>query len=298
MIGLVILSCLLISSFALTNVTAFKSDPTVYGPRKAILYTAPYPPSAHHWFGTDDAGEDMLVSSLRGVKETIGYALAIAICRLLISTIFGVLYGLYAKKSRWLFQAFFRPFRFIPAVLLAVIILTPFKYESPLPESTLFWIHFITLVLIALPVLTEVIGEELHYQLQQEYIIPSKMMGASRFHLLRKHLWPYFTPRLKIHFIQQVTQALILMLHLSIFLIALQIADLTRDISNNYTKLMTTTWEIYTPVLVFFLCFYSFHLLVKGVEQILAAPSSQQSRKTEISTTASSQHDFTPLHSQ
>ncbi|EIT84323.1 oligopeptide transport system, permease [Fictibacillus macauensis ZFHKF-1] len=263
-LGFIVLACLLISSFALTNMTVPKANELQYGSNHEVTAVAPFPPSAQHWFGTNDQGEDELFLVIQGVKYTIGYALAVAICRLLISTALGILYGLYAKKSRRLFQAFIRPFRFIPAVLLALIFLTL------LPG---IWLSLLVTIFIAVPVLTEIIGEDVRHQLQQEHIIPSKLMGASRFHLLRKHLWPFLAPRLTLHFLQQIAQVLLLMLHLGILEITLfQTYDLTYYISNFYTKLMTTTWEIYTPVLVFFLLLCSFQLLVKGVESVLSAP--------------------------
>src|SRR5699024_5453118 len=62
------------------------------------LIGAPFPPSKNHWFGTDEWGYDILSLLLYGAKYTIFASVFIALFRVVIGGVAGLLSGMRNRK--------------------------------------------------------------------------------------------------------------------------------------------------------------------------------------------------------
>ena len=66
-----------------------------HDPNRMNIALALKPPSAAHWFGTDEAGRDILSRVLHGGRESITAALAVILAALLIGMVIGALAALW-----------------------------------------------------------------------------------------------------------------------------------------------------------------------------------------------------------
>ena len=99
---------------------------TPYDPNRLSIIDKLQPPSAHHWFGTDQLGRDVLSLVMAGAKNSVG----VALLSVLIGAGIGVPVGLVAAARRGLLdEVLMRSsdvvFAF-PALLLAILITAVF----------------------------------------------------------------------------------------------------------------------------------------------------------------------------
>jgi peptide/nickel transport system permease protein len=99
---------------------------TPYDPNMLSIIDKLQPPSAHHWFGTDQLGRDVLSLVMAGAKNSVG----VALLSVIIGSCVGVPMGLVAAARRGVLdEALMRGndvvFAF-PALLLAILITAAF----------------------------------------------------------------------------------------------------------------------------------------------------------------------------
>lgn len=66
-----------------------------YDDRTNDLLSTNLPPSAEHWFGTDDLGRDMFVRTWMGARISLIIGLAAAMIDLMIGVIYGGIMGYF-----------------------------------------------------------------------------------------------------------------------------------------------------------------------------------------------------------
>jgi ABC-type glutathione transport system ATPase component/ABC-type microcin C transport system permease subunit YejE len=90
--------------------------------------TAPTPPSAAHWLGTDDQGRDVLARLVWGTRLSLGFGLALTALSLLIGLPLGLLQGTLAGRVDLIGQRLTEVWGAVPLLLLLMIVssvLTP-----------------------------------------------------------------------------------------------------------------------------------------------------------------------------
>ncbi|WP_088044259.1 peptide ABC transporter permease [Bacillus sp. EAC] len=254
----------------------------LYNQEGRVVDTFPFPPSLHYLFGVDRHGRDVFWSVIDGAKYTILFAILIGFFRVLFGMIFGVIYGVYLQRFRFLFQAFERAFRFVPAVFL-VFLFFKVNFINPTSDGfTLLISQLMLITIVALPPLTSVVGNEVNFYQKNEFITSSRIMGGSKLWVIRKHIIPFLRSRLLLMFVQQIIQVLLLMVHLGVFSLVIggsQIVntgerEVTVSLSNewsgliglSYAELMLDKWIVIGPSIGFVLTILAFTLIKKGIE--------------------------------
>lgn len=242
-IGTLVLILLLALSFVYTFV--LKSHLTVrthvlFDQHKNFIGRSPFPPSWRFPLGTNDAGDNMLYVLIDGAKYTILFALCVAILRVGIGAIFGITRALYGLKIKSTPSNLFQALQTVPVALLVYFILQPvindtdrvvnfqksIEYagsQDGMPPNfslvTTIIFEVVILTLIALPTVSRLIGNETQLIMRNEFILSAKTLGSNRWHLLKKHIFPHLFPKLLIIFMQQLVQALLIIMHLGILLL-------------------------------------------------------------------------------
>lgn len=292
LIGFLFLSIVFLSSiFFSVFVKEHLPKPNIYlyNENHTPVEKAPFPPSLKHPFGTDDQGTDMLVIILDGAKFTIGCAIIVSLLRLLVSYLLGIVHGLYTNKLNKYYSQFINAFKFVPGTVIVLIFISPFlNQEGQYSVVYLTIIQIIILTLVAVPTLSELIGNEISLILKNEFIENSKILGGGKWHILKKHIIPFLKPKIFLLFFQQMIQTLIIIIHLGVFNMFIGgVSYLQQDLASSsqkafslsnewagliggsYQKLMTDPWIIYTPVFAFFLTILSLNFIVKGIEKTI-----------------------------
>jgi ABC-type dipeptide/oligopeptide/nickel transport system permease subunit len=189
-----------------------------------VIAAAPYSPSEMPPLGSDKLGRNIFLMLIDGAKYTLLAALAIALLRMIGGFFTGLIYAFMPGWLRSGVKGFWDTFNFIPLAIVAFILLYPLQmaYDAQALTSFRFLIiEVIVIALIVIPSLGMYVGQNMNDFMKQEFIDVSKQMGASRFHLIRKHLVPHFGRHSIVMFSEQLSQTLLLLIQLGILHICL-----------------------------------------------------------------------------
>lgn len=256
-----------------------------------LMAVSPLSPIESPPFGSNAEGESMFFRLLMGAKYTIGMAVGIAVLRLAISIVLGLFYGNYFMRANRFISPIIESFHYVPMALLAYILLAPVLMQDAMTGEfaagfggrVLF--EVIILTVIALPTTSLLIGNETSLILRQEFMTGVRVMGASRFHILRKHVMPHLIPKLWIQFAQQVIQVLILLVHLGVLQLffggtrsATGVGGETSSsftgewsgvIGDNIRSIDSLPWVVITPLVLFALTILAMNLILQGLKEVL-----------------------------
>lgn len=275
-----------------------KPPQLLYNDNNELLGKAPFPPSLMPPFGSDRFGESVFLQIIEGAKFTILLAVAISFFRILFGTCIGILLSLYAPKFKRFFQACSEVFYYIPTLFIAFILITPFniviisnadRLEPNIPFS---FYQVLVLIFVALPTLSLYISSEVDEFMKQDYILSSQLLGASRFHIIKKHLRVLLLDRLFVVFMEHIVQTLILVIHLALLDIViggiqmrelydgvLKPVSLSNDwaglIGLNRYEMNLSWWIIFYTLVSFFITILFIKLMTIGIQDALKARDSQ-----------------------
>jgi peptide/nickel transport system permease protein len=155
---------------------------TPYDPRALSIIEKLQAPSAHHWFGTDQLGRDVLSMIMAGAKNSVGVALFSVIIGLLI----GVPLGLLAAARRGAVDEFVMRgndliFAF-PALLLAILITAVF---GPGASNAV-----IAIGIFNIPVFARVTRGGALQLWTRDYTLAARAAGKGRLRISAEHILP------------------------------------------------------------------------------------------------------------
>ncbi|KGR75589.1 ABC transporter permease [Ureibacillus sinduriensis] len=144
------------------------------------IYNAP--PSASHWFGTDDLGRDVFVRVWQGARISLFIGITAAVIDLIIGVLWGSISGLAGGRLDNIMMRIADVLSAVPYLLVVIILLVvlePGLLPMIIALSITGWINMARIVR----------GEVLSIK-NQEYVLAARTLGASTWHLIRKHLVP------------------------------------------------------------------------------------------------------------
>ncbi len=301
LIGLIIITVLLVSSFVYTAVYKDEVPKTyyVYDEEGNLKAAAPLPPTKDIWFGTDRLGLHLLNKMIIGAKYTIIAALVIAFLRVAVAIPLGILFSSYLTRFRKNFNGFVDSFHYIPLSLIAYYILFPVLWMGPEGFQYSFFerisIEVIVLTVLTVPVLSVLIGNESSALMKKDFIISAQTLGASKFHIIRKHILPSLREKFVIMFGQQVIQVLLILSHLGLFHLFFGGTVVSYDplipdppttfsmewsglIGDSQRFLQTAIWIPLTPILFFAITIYAVNLMTEGFTKVSTGEERQKKK--------------------
>jgi peptide/nickel transport system permease protein len=178
----------------------------------------PFPSSLKHPLGTDKNGSDLLTKLMVGFKYTFLFSIVSTFFSMMTAIVCSFFILFFLKPLKPYFESFLAPFLYVPAFILffflaggdEFIVATHGKYF-------LIFYQLLIIVLIGFPPLLSLLLKEFEQLFTKDYVVASRLLGASKFHLARKQLFPVFKERFFIVFIQQTIATIILLIHLGVF---------------------------------------------------------------------------------
>jgi peptide/nickel transport system permease protein len=140
------------------------------------------PPSAAHWFGTDNFGRDILSRTIWATRIDIQIAIFSTVFPLVFGTIVGTLTGYYGG---WLDAIFGRlvdlviTFPFLVIVIAIVAVLGPGLFNMYIAVSAIGWVFY-----------AQLIRAEIRVQKQSDYAAAARVLGYGEMRLIFRHLLP------------------------------------------------------------------------------------------------------------
>ncbi|WP_445489711.1 ABC transporter permease [Niallia sp. 03133] len=140
------------------------------------------PPSADHWFGTDDFGRDILSRIIYGARISLWVGFLSVFGSIIIGCFLGIVAGYYGKWLDSLISRIFDIMLAFPSILLAIAIVSVL---GPSLRNAL-----IAIAIINIPAFGRLIRARVLSIKEEEYIMAAKAIGMSDKRLLLVHVLP------------------------------------------------------------------------------------------------------------
>ncbi|MDF2635614.1 MAG: dppC 2 [Pelosinus sp.] len=174
-LGLIIISFVAIAAIAGPFFTAYSySDQN--------LQIANQSPSAVHWFGTDNLGRDLLTRVLYGARISLSIGIVASMSTMIIGVLYGGIAGLSGGRVDTIMMRIIDIVWSIPFllyVILLMVVLQPGLMNIFIALTLVYW----------MPMARLVRGQILSLR-ELEYVLAAKLVGASSWRIIIKHLIP------------------------------------------------------------------------------------------------------------
>jgi len=140
------------------------------------------PPSAEHWFGTDDLGRDVFVRVCEGGRISLTIGVAAALIDLVIGVIYGGVAGYRGGRTDNIMMRIVDTLWGLPyllTVILLMVVLPPGVGTIIVALTVTGWLNMARLVR----------GQVLQLK-EQEFVMAARILGAGTWRLLFRHLIP------------------------------------------------------------------------------------------------------------
>ncbi|WP_374020576.1 ABC transporter permease [Paenibacillus thiaminolyticus] len=174
-----IAAIILLAVFALAAIFAFLVP---YDPNKIVVTERMLPPSAAHWFGTDDYGRDYLARALYGgrVSLSVGFlAMAIAV---IVGTAVGTVSGYFGG---WIDNVLMRIVDILMSIPSFFLMLILNAYLKPGITTIILIIGMLSWMNIARIVRAETLSVK-----EREYVLYARVSGQNTLAIILKHIVP------------------------------------------------------------------------------------------------------------
>ncbi len=144
--------------------------------------TAPGPPDAYHWFGTDNQARDVGARVIYGFRISILFAIAVIVPSTIIGVFAGAAQGYFGGIFDLLFQRFTEVWGSLPFLYIIILVSAIF------PMS--FWLLVGLLVLFGWNALDGVVRAEFFRARNFEYVRAAKALGVRDRVIMVRHVLP------------------------------------------------------------------------------------------------------------
>jgi peptide/nickel transport system permease protein len=237
-----------------------------HSPTAQQLLATNSPPSAAHWFGTDQLGRDVLSRVIVGSREI----LLIAVAATILGTILGTALGLVMGYFGGIFDILIG--RVVEAVLALPVAIVAFLFIVAVGPSTLTLIVVIGFVFT--PLIARTVRSAVLVESQLDYLSSARLLGEKPAHIMAVEVLPNVLPVVLVEFTVRLGYAIFTVATLSFLGFGVQppTPDWGADIAANYGVLPAGYWwETLFPALAIASLIVGVNLVTDSIEQVLAS---------------------------
>lgn len=236
-----------------------------YDPTLVDMGVTLEPPSAAHWFGTDDLGRDVFARTVYGSRISlsvgliaVGIGFFTGVTLGLVSGYLGGLVDLLALRVIDALLAF-------PALVLAISITAAFQK----PE---IWHAMIAIGVVAVPLYTRLTRGQVLAVRERDYVLAARTIGASGRRIVLRHIFPNITSPLIVQATLSIAFAILAEATLSFLGLGAQPPTPTWGADINYSQRWLSNlkwWMSVGPGLGIFLAVFAFNFLGDALRDAL-----------------------------
>lgn len=234
-----------------------------YGVNEQIYTDALQPPSAAHWFGTDNLGRDVFSRVVLGAREVLVLAGGGTLLAVLAGSALGLLSG---YRGGWFDESlmrFFDSLLSIPALLLALLLLGTL---GPAQWSVVVVIFVVYTPIVARVVRSVVLGVK-----GKAFVEAARLQGEGLGWILYREILPTVTPALVVESALRFSYAIFLVASLGFLGVGVQPPSpnwgLMVKEARNYVS--QTPWAMYFPVMAISLLVIGVNLMADGIRRVM-----------------------------
>ncbi|WP_400246528.1 ABC transporter permease [Niallia sp. JL1B1071] len=254
--GLVLLILLIVLAFVgplLTPYNYYEND----------LSKTNQPPSAEHYFGTDELGRDMFERIWYGAKISLFIGIAAAFIDLVIGVIWGGIAGYKGGKTDEVMMRIADVLYGIPYLLLVILLMVVLGqgiWTMILAMSITGWINMARMVR----------GQVLSLK-SQEYILASRTLGAGVSRIMGKHLIPNAMGPILVTLTLTVPNAIFTEAFLSYLGLGLTppLASWGTMANDGIGAMQYYPWRLFFPAMFICLTIFAFNVIGDGIRDAL-----------------------------
>lgn len=220
-------------------------------------------PSAEHWFGTDQFGQDIFSRIMAGAPLTLGVALSSVVVGSVLGMILGLLAGYYGGWIEMLVMRGSDVLFSFPDILLAIAIVA---ILGPGIINV-----FIAVAVFTVPSFARMMRSATLQVKSALYVEVAQSLGCKDSRILFKHIFPGTIQSMIVNFTMRIGSAIMAASGLSFLGFG---ADVTQPewgamLSQSRSYLSTAPHMLYAPGLVIFITVLAFNLLGDGLRDTL-----------------------------
>jgi peptide/nickel transport system permease protein len=196
-VGLGMLIAIIVLAVFATTLAPY--DPKSYeGIQSIHVYNAP---SAEHWFGTDDAGKDVLSSFMYGARISLIVGFFAAFISIFIGGLIGIVAGFYGGRVETFLMGFTDTMLVIPDLPLIVVIVA-------LTRPSLLNIIFV-IGLLGWTTTARIVRSQTLAVKSRKFVLRARAIGAGNWHIVVHHILPLVMPLLVVNAILVISLAIL-----------------------------------------------------------------------------------------
>jgi peptide/nickel transport system permease protein len=226
------------------------------------------PPSATHWFGTDQTGGDLYAQVLRGMQKSLIIGLLTALLATGIAAIVGATAGYFGgwvdRVLMWVVDLLL----VLPSFLLLAMLSPKFRGKS--------WLLFVVFLAGFGWMITSRVVRGMTLSLKErEYVEAARFLGVSTYKIIFRHILPNMSSLLVIDATVNVSVAIVGEAGLALFGFGIQPPDISLGtlISDGSAAFLTDSWLFLFPAGVLVAIVLAANLVGDGLRDAFDATS-------------------------
>ena len=222
------------------------------------------PPSAEHWFGTDELGRDVVSRVLAGARQVLTVALAATVLGTIVGTFLGLLIGYFGGLVDDIVSRILDAFLSIPLVITGMLAL------AALGPNTIGVIIVIGVVFT--PIIAKTVRAATLAERQLDYVTAAQLRKENTFYILFFEMLPNVTSVIIVEFTVRLGYAIFTVLALSFlgFGVEPSIPDWGLAIAQHYSFLTGGVWwPVLFPALAIASLVVGVNLLADAISQAM-----------------------------
>jgi peptide/nickel transport system permease protein len=243
----------------------FGSAIAPHDPLAQQLLATNKPPSAAHWFGTDQLGRDVLSRTIVGAQSILIVAPLATVVGTVLGTALGLVLG-YVGGVVDLVAS-----RIVDAVLALPAILIMFLFVVALGVSTTTQILIIGFIFT--PLIARTVRSAVQVESQLEYLPAARLVGDRSIRIMLVEILPNVVPTVVVEFTVRLGYAIFAVATLAFLGFGPQLStpNWGTDINANYVLLSAGDWwETLFPALAIASLIIAINLVADAIDQVLA----------------------------
>tara|TARA_A100001011_G_scaffold400418_1_gene514808 strand:- start:6495 stop:7340 length:846 start_codon:yes stop_codon:yes gene_type:complete len=219
-------------------------------------------PSISHWFGTDSAGRDVFTLTVYGAMSSFKVAFGVVFLSVLIGVPVGLIAG--ASSGSKTDEALMRitdGFLAFPPIVLPIIITTVLgpSLNNVIIGIAISWFPWYARISRSQAIIIK----------SSDYVMVSKSLGASKFHIIKNHIFPNIVNSLFIQGSIDAGYAILTAAGLSFIGLGVQPPDVEWGLLINTARsqFLNNWWVMFFPGLFLVLSVVSFNIIGDGLRE-------------------------------